>query len=248
MQDGELERVQLTRRYHLWQRRRGHRSATDDVLCAWAGLQACPGARRVLDLGCGQGSVTLMLAGALPQARLVGVEAQEVSFALLQRNLAENEVGDRARGVLGDLRDPQLLAGEAGFDLVTGSPPFMPLGSGPLPADAQRAAGRFEIRGGVEGYAQAAARWLGPDGVASLLMDGAQDERCRRAIAEAGLRLRRVIRFAPKQGAAPRYVAYQAGRAASAQVEVVELAVRRADGAWTDEMAAIRAALDLPGA
>jgi tRNA1(Val) A37 N6-methylase TrmN6 len=246
--DDALERVQLTQHLHLWQRRRGHRSATDDVLCAWAAARACPQARRVLDLGCGQGSVTLMLAQALPGAALVGVEAQAVSASLGQRNVADNALGDRVRILHGDLRDAALPVGGEGFDLATGSPPFMPLGSGTLPSDPQRAAGRFELRGGIEVYAAAAARWLGPAGVAVLLMDGAQDARCRGALAHAGLALRRVVAVAPRTGAEPRYRIYVAGRDTPAEVVEESLTVRAADGAWTPAFAGVRVALGLPGA
>ncbi len=273
---GPLQRVQLTRSLTLWQRARGHRSATDDVLCAWVGLQAARGILatraagdalreplRLLDLGAGQGSVTLMLAGALPAAHVVAVEAQPVSLELLRRNVAHNGLGDRVRPVLGDLRHVDLsgLAGwgegeggaDFGFDLVTGSPPFMPPGAGTLPADPQRAAARFELRGGVEGYAQAAARWLRPGGQAVLLMDGAQDARSRRAIEAAGLALRQRVVVTPSPGKRPRYRIYVAHRPVSSAslsvspVDDLALTIRDEGGAWTPAFAAARRALDLPG-
>lgn len=282
---GPLQRVQLTRSLALWQRARGHRSATDDVLCAWAGLQVVQGAAplrgpaqteasrqlRLLDLGAGQGSVTLMLAGALPAAQVVAVEAQEISFQLLRHNIAHNDLGHRVWPVLGDLREVDLDAAAAslwaapghegiaplpshGFDLATGSPPFVPPGAGTLPADAQRAAARFELRGGVEGYAQAAARWLRPGGFAVLLMDGAQDARSRAALSDAGLLLRRRVVVRPAPNKRPRYLIYVAQRPTrsagqiTSGVEDINLTVRGAEGAWTPAFAAARRALDLPGA
>ena len=50
------------------------------------------------------------------------------------------------------------------FDIITGSPPYFPLGTGVLPDDAQRRACRFEARGGVEGYVETASRVLSPGG------------------------------------------------------------------------------------
>ncbi len=182
----DLAEVQLTRTLRLYQRRRGHRVATDDVLCAWAGYRAAPAAARVLDLGCGQGAVTLMLAGALPEATLTGIEAQEISFGLFARNVAANALGHRVRGMHRDLREVD-LATLGPFDLVTGAPPFMPVGSGTMPADAQRAAARFELLGGVEAYFAAAALALAEDGVASVLMDAARPARYRAAVEAAGL-------------------------------------------------------------
>ena len=241
-----LERVQLTRRLHLLQRTRGHRTATDDVLCAGAGVAARRDARTYLDLGAGHGSVTLMTLDALaPDAVAVAVEAQAISFALLTRNLADNGLAARARAVLGDLRDAALLGAER-FDLITGSPPFMPLGSGPLPRDPERAGGRFELRGGIEAYAAAAARWLAPDGVASLLMDGASRPRCERAFAAAGLACVAATTVYPAPDKAPRYVIYALARGDRGPAVETTLTVRAADGAWTEAFSRIREMLDLP--
>ena len=49
--DAPLQRVQLTEQLELWQRKQGHRTGTDDVLCAWAGSVVAPAASAILDLG-----------------------------------------------------------------------------------------------------------------------------------------------------------------------------------------------------
>lgn len=241
----DLERVVLTSRFHLWQRRAGHRSATDDVLCAWAALTAAPGGRRVLDLGAGQGSVTLMLAGTLPHAEITAIEVQEVSARLLECNIAENGLSGRVRVCHDDLRRAPFE--RAVFDLVSGSPPFLPSGSG-LPArDGQRTAARFELHGGIEDYCLAAARALAKDGVASFLMDGAQDVRSRAAIARAALHLRDRIEVLPRAGARPRFLIYRMQRLPpSAAPSTQRFAVRDESGHYTPELRAIRARLDLP--
>lgn len=243
----ELEKVQLTRRFILWQRARGHRSATDDILCAFAGHQAQPHATAILDLGAGQGSVALMFAGVNPHATITAVEAQEVSYNLLVRNTGENGLAARVTPVHGDLREVDF--GKRRFDLVVGSPPFVPLGRGLLPRDQQRAAARFELRGGIEDYCAAAARWLTEDGRAVFLMDGAQDARSRQAAAHAGLHVRARLIVYPQPGVRPRFIVYQLAAASVAEgVRDSSLTIRDETGAWTTEYAAVRRALDLPGA
>lgn len=245
---GPLVEIQLTRTLRLTQRKRGHRVATDDVVCAWAGAVGRPSAVRVLDLGCGHGAVTLMLAGALPDARVTGVEAQEVSFGLLETNIAANGLGDRIAALHGDLRDGGLL-GEGRFDLITGTPPFMPVGSGTMPKDVQRAAARFELRGGVEAYCKAAAAHLAPEGLVSIVMDAARPERYESAVAGAGLHLVRQITVLAREDGPARFLVYQA--TAEALPDGVErahdvIAVRRSDGSYTDAFAAAREVLSLP--
>ena len=177
----ELERVRLTRTRHLWQRKRGHRTGTDDILCAWAAHRAAPeGARRALELGAGQGAVSLILTDRLPDLHITAVEAQVISYELLERNVRENLLTDRYALHCGDLR--RLTFEPESFDLVFGTPPFMPMGSGTLPQDAQRAAARFEMRGGVEAYCEAAARALREGGGCAIVMDAARPERYEAAL------------------------------------------------------------------
>ena len=89
-----------------------------------------------------------MVAYKLPQARALGVEAQAVSFGLAQRNVERN--GQRGRIALqhGDLRDLRAEAGrarvladlgtDAGPQLISGTPPYMPVGTSTPSPDEQR--------------------------------------------------------------------------------------------------------------
>ncbi|HET8939425.1 MAG TPA: methyltransferase [Polyangiales bacterium] len=177
----------LTDRVRVLQRRNGHRYSVDDVATAWLALRAMPGARSSLDLGCGIGSVLLMIADRLQKVRAVGVEAQAGSYALAERNVEKNQLGRRVSVQYGDLRDPALLdrilqaqaafGHEGGFDLVTGTPPYKPLGTASLSPDSQRAHARVELRGGVEAYLAAAARVLAPEGVFVMCAQNEQAER-----------------------------------------------------------------------
>lgn len=246
----------LTRHLNIWQRADGHKAASDDVLLAWLAAEIRPQARRCLDLGTGKGTVALLLSVALPDARLVGVEALPESHALALRNIAENGLTDRFEARLGDLRAPAVLAGEAPFELITGAPPFMPPGSGLLPRDPQRAAGRFELRGGVEAYVETAARHLARDGACVILMDGAGGDRAARAFSACGLSVHHRLDVVPRPGRAPTYQLVVAGRTAPVGNALgagdpgppAVLAMREPLGeAWTPAFSAVRRRLDLPG-
>jgi tRNA1Val (adenine37-N6)-methyltransferase len=240
-----LQRVQLTAQLQLWQRKRGHRTGTDDVMCAWAGQAVAPGASTILDLGAGQGAVGLMLSGVIPHARIVAIEAQEVSYALLQRNVEANALSERFTLFHGDLRETSLTGGP--FDLITGTPPFMPLGSGTPPRDPQREAARFELLGGIEGYCAAAAQHLAPDGALVIVMDAARPARYEVAIRTAGLFINRVMEVLPKADQAATYLIYWASLVASSDAPSREkLTVRDDQGQWTEAFQSVRQALNLP--
>src|SRR6266404_8331566 len=136
----------LAGEWRILQRIDGHRWSLDDLVTAWCAatrLVAEP-PRRLADLGCGIGSVLLLLAWRFPEARCVGVEAQEMSAALACRSIAWNGAAARCEIRHGDLRDPTILPDARTFDLVTGTPPYLPPGSATAATHVQRAQCRSE--------------------------------------------------------------------------------------------------------
>ncbi|MCA9673905.1 MAG: methyltransferase, partial [Myxococcales bacterium] len=197
---GPLTVDRLTRDLTIVQRVHGHRFSSDDMVTAYVAHRRAPHARDVLDLGCGIGSVLLHLAWSLPAARLTGIEAQEVSYALLTENVRRNQLGARVTIHHGDLRDQVAhLAGR--FDLITGTPPYFPPGHAVDAMDAQRAYARVEYRGGVEAYVAAAATVLADDGAFVMCGDARAEERVAGAAAAAGLHVvarTAIVAHAPK--------------------------------------------------
>lgn len=207
---GPLTDDALTSRFRVHQRERGHRYSIDDQLTAYTAVLAAPGAGRILDLGAGIGSVALCLAHALPDAAVAAIEAQAISFALLEKNVARNGLGARVHARHGDLRDgaaiDALVAAHGPFDLVTGTPPYFLPGEATLPPDGQKAHARFELRGGVEAYLGAAARAVAADGVVVICASVRQRARLEGAAKDAGLGIVEVQDLVPRQGKAPLFL------------------------------------------
>jgi tRNA1Val (adenine37-N6)-methyltransferase len=151
--------------YRIFQLRDGHRFSTDDVLTAWYGTAWVPTAHAVLDLGSGIGSVGMIAAWRLPGARFVTVEAQEESVRLARKSAGYNGLLPRYEIRLGDFRDPGALRPDERFDLVLGSPPYFPPGTGIEGDHPQKVACRFELRGDIRDYCAVAARHLGAGGL-----------------------------------------------------------------------------------
>jgi tRNA1Val (adenine37-N6)-methyltransferase len=222
--------------WRIFQLRRGHRFSTDDLLTAWAAVRATPQARRLLDLGAGIGSVGLLALWRLPtEAHLTMVEVQAVSHALACRTVLYNGLAARVALHLRDLRS--WPGGE--YDMVTGSPPYLPLARGVRPQHTQKAAARFELHGDVFDYCSAAARSLGGSGV-FCFCHSADDPRPEQAIARAGLTLisRQPVYF--RALLPPRVALFTCARRGE-RVNLPPLVVRDRDGHWTAEYLAIRA-------
>jgi len=234
--------------WRILQRRDGHRWSLDDLVTAWVAVTALRARppRRVLDLGCGIGSVLLMLAWAFPRARVDGLEAQAVSVELARRSLAWNGVECRCAVTLVDFRESAVLAAQ-GFDLVTGTPPYLPIGSGTESRRLQFGPCHFEHRGGVEDYCAAAAARLAAGGVFVTCAGAGQGGRVRAAAAAHGLTIRRRVDVQPRAGKGALFAVYALTAGAGAAAEDASLlVVRGTDGAWTEDFRALRHAMGLP--
>ncbi len=173
--------------FRLFQLRKGHRFSTDDVLTAWYGTSWCPSARTVLDLGSGIGSVGMIAAWRLIGARFVTIEAQDESVRLAQKSARYNGLQDRYEIRHGDFREPALLRDDEQFDLVLGSPPYFPLGSGIEGDHPQKIACRFELRGDIADYCTVASQHLALGGLFACVFPAEGLDRVETAAQNANL-------------------------------------------------------------
>jgi tRNA1Val (adenine37-N6)-methyltransferase len=243
----------LSGRFRIFQLKDGHRFSTDDVLTAWYGTTWVPSARAVLDLGSGIGSVGMIAAWRLQGARFVAIEAQQESIALQRRSVIYNGLAGRYEIREADFRAPEAFAGDERFDLILGSPPYFPRGTGIEGDHPQKIACRFEVRGDVGDYARVAAEHLAAGGVFALVFPENQRERVERAAIDADLVIvrRRPVVF--RQGEAPLIGLYLLMRANDLPQSMrsrtwVEptLTIRCADGTVHPEYSAVKLAIGFP--
>ena len=239
--------------FRIYQLRDGHRFSTDDVLTAWYGTSWAPTASRVLDLGSGIGSVGMIAAWRLAGACFVTVEAQEESVRLARKSAAYNGLESRYEIRLGDFRGAGAIASDETFDLVLGSPPYFPVGTGVEGEHPQRVACRFELRGDIGHYVDVAARHLSSGGVFACVFPEEQRGRLEAAVRAADMAVvrRRPVVF--RDGEPPLVGLFLMIRAADLPVRIrnrtwVEppLIVRAADGSIHPEYAAVKLAIGFP--
>jgi tRNA1Val (adenine37-N6)-methyltransferase len=239
--------------FRIFQLRHGHRFSTDDVLTAWYGTSWVPSASRVLDLGSGIGSVGLIAAWRLPAAHVVTIEAQSESVRLARKSAAYNGLESRYDIRHGDFREPQMMAPGETFDLVLGSPPYFPVGTGIEGDHPQKVACRFELRGDIRDYCAVAAEHLAPGGLFACVFPEEQRARVESAAGGAGLAIvrRRPVVF--KEGEPPLVTLFAMVRAGDlpermrAQTWVEPpLVIRAADGSVHPEYAAVKLSIGFP--
>ena len=223
--------------FRLFQLAKGHRFSTDDVLTSWYGTSWAPSARTVLDLGSGIGTVALMAAWRCTGARFVTVEAQSESVRLARKSARWNGLEDRFDIREGDFREPGVLSPDERFDLIFGSPPYFPPGSGVEGDHPQKIACRFEMRGDISDYCGVAADHLMPGGwfvCVFPLQPEDQAARVDKAATQAGLSIVRQRPVIFREGETPLIGLF-------AMVAAGDLPERLRQQRWTEPPLIIRA-------
>ncbi|GIJ20072.1 putative protein N(5)-glutamine methyltransferase [Micromonospora lutea] len=148
-------------------------------------------AATVVELCCGSGAVSRILARRLTAPRLVAaVDVDPAAVACARRNLADLGVPVLS----GDLFDPLPAAWRGRLDLVVANAPYVPTAAMVLlPPEARRYESPAALDGGPDGLAvlrrlaAAAPSWLAPGGHLVVEVGQAQVERFQAVLSEAGL-------------------------------------------------------------
>ncbi len=120
-----MESVEYLGSYRLTQSDRCFKLGRDSVLLA--GFATVRSGWEICALGCGVGSLLLLLSQRAENLNRFGVELDPCAADLARRNLADNGLSGTI--LTGDLRDPALLATDR-FHLVISNPPYFRAGSG----------------------------------------------------------------------------------------------------------------------
>ena len=133
----------------------GFRFGMDAVLLSGyvpAGAQG-----RLLDLGCGNGILPLLLSAKTACSFLCGLEIQARSVSLARRSVEMNALTDRIEIIEGDIKEAERLFAPASFDIVTSNPPYMVSGHGLTGGDDSRRVARHEVLCTLRDVVRAAA-------------------------------------------------------------------------------------------
>ena len=129
--------------------------STDSVLLA--DFVQIRGAKRGIDLGCGSGILSLLLAQKSAGLRITGLELLPEAAAAARENAARNGMEGRIEVVNGDIRECRALFRAGSFDLAVSNPPYFPADRGAVAPRADRAAARAEASCSLSELCDAAA-------------------------------------------------------------------------------------------
>lgn len=172
MKDPNLTIHVLNKRVELRQIEGGFRTSTDSVMLA----AACPikPGQRVLDLGCGVGSVGLCIMERVPNITLTGIDIQADHIEIAKKNAALNGFSHSADFEIADVRTLEMES----FDHVVCNPPYLETGAHiPSPSAAKaKAMGHQEDNISLSVWISCAFRHIKGKGCLTLIHDAGQTD------------------------------------------------------------------------
>jgi tRNA1Val (adenine37-N6)-methyltransferase len=217
------------------------RIGTDSVLLAYfAGASLLKKKNRAVDLGCGSGVLSILLAWDAPGLHVDGVEIQPDAALLARDNAVLSGVSDRIKVIEGDLRRHRELMQSGAYDFAVANPPYYVSGSGKRASNESLAAARSEELCTIDDICKAAGyltRWGGsfmlvhkPERLADIF----------RAVNNAGFEPKRIRFVQHKHTSPPNLVLIESRRGGRPSLKIeAPLILANNDGTDSDEVNAI---------
>ncbi len=176
----------------ILQPQRGYRAGSDAVFLAAflpAGLKG-----KVLDVGCGVGTVSLCGAYRLPEAEFVGIDCQADIIKLAEQNAHLNGLAQRTQFMATSFEKSTLPPGT--FHHVVTNPPYFD--SSAVSPQVERALARSQINMTLEGWMKFCIKMARPRGYISLIYPAAYLPQALQSMRDLGEII--VFPLWPKQG------------------------------------------------
>ena len=125
----------------LYQSKEGYRFTEDAV--SVSSFCDAKGKETVLDLGCGNGIILLLLYAVEKDLSLFGIELREEAYNLALLNMKEN--GINAEIIRGDAMKASAYFKRNRFDHIVANPPYFPVNRCRLPQKQEIAAAKTEL-------------------------------------------------------------------------------------------------------
>ncbi|MDD5712322.1 MAG: tRNA1(Val) (adenine(37)-N6)-methyltransferase [Smithellaceae bacterium] len=218
---GEDETVDdlLGGRLKIIQKRRGYRFSLDALLLAhFVRLRKKD---RVIDLGTGSGVIALILAERSDYPRIVGVDIQGELVDMALRSVAANDLSDRVKIVLGDVRQAETLFPSSSFDAAVFNPPYRRLRSGRLNPEPQKAGARHEVSGSLSDFLAAAVHLLDKRGRVFIIYPATRTATLITTMRKAGFEPKRLRMVHSHAAEAAEFVLAEGRKGAGEEVEIM---------------------------
>jgi tRNA1(Val) A37 N6-methylase TrmN6 len=191
----------------------------------------------VVDLGCGNGIISILLAGKTQASSIVGIEIQPEVAELAARSILLNRLEDRVKIIQGDIKDAPTFLGLSSVDVVVTNPPYRTNGCGLVNPDSTKAIARHEILCSLEEVITSSKSILSPGGKLFMVHrpDRLVDIICN--LRKHDLEPKRLRFVHPYIDKAPNLVLIEASRGGNAHMKVEKpLVIYKSQNEYTEEI------------
>ena len=106
----------------------------------------------IIDFGCGNGILELLVAAKTKAKKIVGVEIQKEVANLAKRNVAFNQLEERIEILQANVKELGKHFSQDTFDAVISNPPYMRADCGIMNENKQKRIARHEMEGALEDF------------------------------------------------------------------------------------------------
>ena len=216
------------------QRPDAFRFGTDSVLLADF---AAPRRRdAAVDLGCGTGAITLLMAGHCPELRVEAVELQPQIADMARRSVALNGLEERVRVHAMDMREAWRALGAGRYSLAVCNPPYGRRGAALESESETKRLARHEGELTCSDVARAASMLLKNGGRFCVIYPAPRAYEMMRAMDDQRIAPKRLRIVQGVAGRAPKFVLLEGVRGGGEGLHWLEpLVLRHSDGSFTEE-------------
>lgn len=188
--DEELETL-IAPRLFIIQKKYGYRYS-EDAIALTNFISALPPISPVLDLGCGGGIMTVLLADAWSDSHFVGVELQSNLADMARRSVFYNDLQERIRIENADLRDPTAEFARQKYPLVIMNPPFYRTDNARLSPILSRRLANHEVGCTFNDICQTVRQVLAPEGRFIFIHISERDSEIRQTLDRFGFSIHQI--------------------------------------------------------
>jgi len=177
---------------------------------------------KILDLGCGCGIISLLLAKKLSEINIIGIEIQESLAELAKQNVTSNHLNSKIEIILGDIKNIKQLIPAGNFDYIISNPPFRPAQAGRICPNLSEAIARHEIKVNLDDILNGARYGLRSGGKLAVIYPAELTAKLIKALCEKKLEPKRIQFVHPSKEQKARMVMIEACKDGGVEVKILK--------------------------
>ncbi|MEW6456469.1 MAG: methyltransferase [Acidobacteriota bacterium] len=188
---------------------------------------------KLIELGAGNGIISLILTHSNPLKKIVTVEIQKSLVELAKKNVEINNFGNKIKVLQADLR--KLCLNEK-YDVVFSNPPYRKVGEGKTNPDIEKAIARHEILCDIYDVMKVTSSLMKKNGKAYFIFRTERKDDFEDACMKNKLKIKRIKYVYPKKNSKSNLFLTEVVFFSNKIIEEEPIIIHKDDGTFTEEM------------